>query len=107
MKKTLEWTGPISVENISAFFTALCDVVCAGADIEVNLRECAAIDLSCLQVLCAGQRKARSLDATLHLGPSAHAAVKTAAAENSFFRRNPCCAECGSSCLWLAGDSPV
>ena len=102
---TLSISGPMTIEDAANLKTALAGVIADSFRIEVDLNAVAAIDLSCLQVLCSAHRAAVHSGKKLSIR-STPEALLTCLEDAGFPRHSGCLQQEGESCLWQEAIVP-
>lgn len=97
----LVWSGDLTVQRVSALKEELLQAISQLDCLEINLANATQVDISVLQLLCAGHRSAVSLRKTLRLAGTEPDCFDSALADAGFERHVGCKLDCDESCLWV------
>lgn len=96
----LSWQGRLSIEEVHPLRIALLSALNQDAEVFVDLAGVTAIDLACVQLLCAACGSAAMRGKQLSLRNAGNPALGQTLRENGLNYRENCLRSRNTSCLW-------
>lgn len=100
--QVLTATGEFTIQDASRLWKLLTEAVASSAALQADLHQVAAIDLACVQVLCAAQKTLQRAGRGITLTGTLPAGVVKILQEIGIEAR-ACEAPCSTTCLWAQG----